>query len=82
MYVQVCGVSCTSNTCQNGGHCSVVDISVSTDGIRCLCVPGFTGSRCEVDVNECLIQPCQNNGTCFDQVTMQCFILVSISEQK
>ena len=28
----------------------------------------FTGARCETDVNECLSNPCENNGTCVDQV--------------
>jgi len=29
---------------------------------------GYTGAQCEVNVNECLSQPCQNNGTCEDVV--------------
>jgi hypothetical protein len=29
---------------------------------------GFSGSRCEVNINDCLSSPCLNNGTCLDQV--------------
>src|SRR4051812_435007 len=30
----------------------------------CRCKAGFYGEDCEVDVNECLSNPCTNNGTC------------------
>ena len=29
---------------------------------------GFTGENCEVNVNECLSFPCENNGTCEDRI--------------
>jgi len=28
----------------------------------------FAGSRCETDIDECTSDPCQNGGTCVDQV--------------
>jgi hypothetical protein len=32
-------------------------------------LPGYSGNRCEIEVNECLpTNPCQNGGTCQDQV--------------
>ena len=31
---------------------------------RCLCDVGYTGEKCDVEVNECLSQPCQNQGVC------------------
>ena len=44
-------------TCNNGG-------SVSTD-CSCECAnTGYEGERCENDVNECLANPCMNNGSC------------------
>lgn len=49
--------------CQNGGSC--------VDGVNtfsCLCLPGFTGDRCQTDMDECLSEPCKNGGTCSDYV--------------
>ncbi|KAI8515705.1 hypothetical protein Bbelb_065180 [Branchiostoma belcheri] len=55
---------CDSNPCNNGGACQDL-----TDGYRCDCQPGWTGTNCEIDVDECdanadhgLCDP--NNGIC------------------
>lgn len=34
----------------------------------CQCSLGFTGHLCEIQVNECESNPCQNNGQCHDLV--------------
>ncbi|XP_031554597.1 neurogenic locus notch homolog protein 2-like isoform X2 [Actinia tenebrosa] len=35
---------------------------------QCDCFPGFTGSDCKTDIYECASNPCQNGGSCQDQV--------------
>ncbi|CAB4012859.1 fibropellin-1 isoform X4 [Paramuricea clavata] len=48
---------CTNVTCLNGGICM--------NG-TCSCHSGFTGSRCDVDIDECKESPgiCQNRANC------------------
>ncbi|XP_035656357.1 protein crumbs homolog 1-like isoform X4 [Oncorhynchus keta] len=44
-------------SCFNGGNCSKLDNT-------CDCLPGFIGQWCEVDFDECLLNPCDNGGYC------------------
>nr|CAD7426220.1 unnamed protein product [Timema monikensis] len=47
--------------CEHDGNC------VNTPGsFACNCTQGFTGPRCETNVNECESHPCQNDGSCLD----------------
>nr|CAH0103390.1 unnamed protein product [Daphnia galeata] len=75
--------SCAPESCQNGGICS----SNMESGIKCLCLPGFSGSRCQKG-SQRLSQrkparpirnasthqgPCLKNGTCLNQLNaFQC----------
>ena len=34
-------------------------------GYECECGVGWTGDRCQVNIDECVSAPCQNGGTCF-----------------
>ncbi|CAJ1086014.1 sushi%2C von Willebrand factor type A, EGF and pentraxin domain-containing protein 1 [Xyrichtys novacula] len=52
---------CFLNPCQNKGTCEEVGA-----GYVCTCMPGFTGAKCEVDIDECDSAPCQNGGLCKD----------------
>jgi hypothetical protein len=49
------------NPCQNGGACTQ-----SVDGYACTCLSGFTGvdPGCEVDIDECAVDPCHSHGQC------------------
>ncbi|OPJ73418.1 hypothetical protein AV530_005775 [Patagioenas fasciata monilis] len=33
---------------------------------QCVCLPGWEGTFCENESNECNSEPCKNNGTCMD----------------
>ncbi|XP_046990617.1 sushi, von Willebrand factor type A, EGF and pentraxin domain-containing protein 1 [Schistocerca americana] len=54
-------VQCTENACQHGGLCIPMG-----HGIQCFCPAGFSGRRCEIDIDECSSQPCYNGGSCID----------------
>uniref|UniRef100_K1QI49 Versican core protein n=1 Tax=Magallana gigas TaxID=29159 RepID=K1QI49_MAGGI len=49
--------------CQNGGTC--LDL---INKYECQCVPGYTGTQCEIDINECASNPCENQATCNNYV--------------
>ncbi|OQR79147.1 protein crumbs-like, partial [Tropilaelaps mercedesae] len=52
---------CDDRLCANGGSC----VQGSTN---CSCVPGFAGSHCEVNEDNCAGHPCLNHGHCVDLV--------------
>lgn len=52
--------ACTSQPCANGSTCTV-----SGNKFSCVCLSGYTGQKCEIDVNECATPGlCQHGGTC------------------
>ncbi|XP_065192169.1 fibropellin-1-like [Sycon ciliatum] len=53
---------CKTTPCQNGGTCTNYYM-----GTGCTCAPGFTGTRCETNNDECQSSPCIQ-GTCVDGV--------------
>lgn len=52
----------SNNICNHG-------ICVNTVGsFECYCKPGYTGEWCDLDFDECLSTPCQNNAKCLNKV--------------
>ncbi|CAH1791312.1 unnamed protein product, partial [Owenia fusiformis] len=59
----------SSSVCGNHGRCR----SKPRGLYSCYCDPGFTGTYCHENVNDCSSSPCQNSGTCVDEVnSFQC----------
>ncbi|XP_023931285.1 fibropellin-1, partial [Lingula anatina] len=63
--------ACSVNLCQNNGVCENV-----LGFPQCLCSQGFSGDKCQYDVDDCARNPCKNGGTCDDRVNgFQCTCL-------
>ncbi|CAH1793745.1 unnamed protein product [Owenia fusiformis] len=55
---------CASNPCMEGVSCDE-----ELEGFRCgTCPAGFTGSRCQNNIDDCEEVTCQNGGMCVDAV--------------
>eukprot|EP00079_Xenopus_tropicalis_P036114 XP_017949885.1 PREDICTED: mucin-4-like [Xenopus tropicalis] len=54
---------CLSSPCRNGATCTIMGNSFS-----CLCLPGYTGKLCQIDIDDCASNPCCNGGVCIDRV--------------
>ena len=58
--------------CENSGQCYVewraLDGSLSA---LCKCPSGYTGTQCQIDINECSSYPCQNGAKCVNTPGMR-----------
>jgi Notch-like protein len=48
-------------SCRNGGLCQQ---DPATGASFCICRLGYMGTNCELEIDNCASQPCQNNGLC------------------
>lgn len=52
--------------------CAVLPLSCSVS-LHFQCMPGYVGTNCSDEINECFSLPCQNGGTCIDLInTYKC----------
>ncbi|XP_055880316.1 protein jagged-1-like [Biomphalaria glabrata] len=59
----------SSGVCGKHGVC----ISQPNGAFSCACVPGYMGTYCHQNIDDCSSNPCQNSGTCIDGVnSYQC----------
>ncbi|XP_064644022.1 uncharacterized protein LOC135497923 isoform X2 [Lineus longissimus] len=47
--------------CQNG---ATYTCTFATPFYKCQCTSGYTGTNCEIEINECMTEPCKNKGQC------------------
>ncbi|KAJ1171830.1 hypothetical protein NDU88_003688 [Pleurodeles waltl] len=59
LLTSVCSNEKKNLTCFNYGNCTEIK-----NELRCICLPGFMGERCEIDIDECQSDPCLNGGLC------------------
>ncbi|CAF0703504.1 unnamed protein product [Brachionus calyciflorus] len=65
---------CQTNSCLNGGTCVGYNANerwcnpIQAGQTCCQCATGYTGYRCENEINECVSNPCQNGGICENAV--------------
>lgn len=68
----LCADQCLNNaTCQPANGQSSTAASAGQEAgaeLECVCAAGFAGRRCEVDLNDCVSEPCLNGGQCIDGV--------------
>ena len=63
MYYALYNSHFSAQVCENGGLC--IDES---DSHTCRCASGYTGSYCDIQIDECASNPCQHGATCTDQL--------------
>ncbi|XP_069067650.1 cubilin [Pleurodeles waltl] len=57
-----------SDICQHRNPCVNGQCIATISSYLCQCDPGWTGTNCTENVNECASNPCQNGGRCIDGV--------------
>ena len=63
---------CDSSPCATSGSCVPGMGPLGVD-YTCQCVAGYTGSRCEINIDDCQSAVCPNNSMCVDGVnSYQC----------
>ena len=60
---------CADQPCENGATCERLrDERTAGDDYRCECSPGFEGSTCSVNIDDCLDVTCPEYQQCVDGI--------------
>ena len=51
--------------CKNGATCT----NTGEGSYTCQCMDGYSGTNCEIEIDDCKHQPCRNAGTCMVSIT-------------
>ena len=63
----ICGTAIFPSQCPAGqGVCS--NSLTAPDGFICTCVAGYTGTNCDVNIDDCADSPCGDWGQCVDEI--------------
>lgn len=57
--------------CKNNGICK----NTGQGSYTCSCQSGFTGTNCEIEIDDCKTYPCQNGGQCLVSISLVIKIL-------
>ena len=57
-----------SNHCTNVTVKMVLLVLMILNHIYCSCADGFKGNHCELNIDDCKSNPCQNDATCIDGI--------------
>ena len=60
-----CELQANSTTCRDY-ECKFGTCAVNESGSFCQCFPGYSGTKCETNLNECSMSPCGSRGRCID----------------
>jgi len=55
------------NDCEHNGN--FWDVGTTLDAYTCNCQPGWNGTHCEIDIDECASNPCVNGAPCMDEIS-------------
>ena len=56
------------NPCSNGAVCLNMNPRVSLGKYKCFCSAGYEGEHCDININECALNPCVGGAECVDLV--------------
>ncbi|KAL9974664.1 hypothetical protein ACROYT_G011727 [Oculina patagonica] len=56
---------CLKKPCLNEGSCVA---NYHNDTHNCICKPGFAGQNCQLNIDDCAPNPCENGGACIDGI--------------